>query len=35
METGERPLKYRREYEINKCPQPQMPSNVGQAQDFL
>ena len=35
METGERPEKYKREYEINKSPQPQMPSNVGQAQDFL
>jgi hypothetical protein len=35
METGERLEKYRREYNANKSPQPPMPSNVGQAQDFL
>jgi len=35
MKTGERPLKYRREYEMNKSPQTAKAVKLGQAQDFL
>ena len=37
METGERPEKYRRDYQINKSPQTAsvIAVKLGQAQDFL